>query len=57
MEDKTPDTTKLATNASLDGKINEIKFEIPSINNLATTASPSVVENIIPNVNNLVKNN
>ena len=32
-----------------------MKAEIPSITNLATTTSPTVVENKIPDVSNLVK--
>ena len=47
IEDKIPDITKLATNASsLNAKINEVKREIPSTTNLA---------NKIPNVSKLVK--
>ena len=38
-EDKIPDITNLATNTTLDAKINEVKGEIPSITNLATTAA------------------
>ena len=41
IEDKMPDITNLATNASLDAKINEIKGEIPNIANLAANASRS----------------
>ena len=36
-------------------KINEIRGEIPSISNLATTTALTAVENKIPNVSNLVK--
>ena len=32
-EDKIPDITKLATNASLNAKINEIEGEVPSTAN------------------------
>ena len=39
IEDKIPDITNLATNASLNAKINEVKGEIPSTTNLATTAA------------------
>ena len=39
IEDKIPDITKLATNASLNPKMNEVKGEIPSMTNLATNAS------------------
>ena len=54
IKDKIPDTTNLATNASLNAKINEVKGEIPSINNLATsTTALTAVET--PNVSNLVK--
>ena len=55
IEDKIPDITILATNASLSAKINETKGEIPSISNLATTAALTTVENKIPNVSNLFK--
>ena len=54
IEDKTPDITNLATNASLNAKINEIKGEIPTITSLATTTALTAVENKIPNVNHLV---
>ena len=37
--------------------MNEIKEEIPSITNLATTTALTVVENEIPDVSNLVKKN
>ena len=36
IEDKIPDITNLATNASLNAKTNEVKGEIPNITNLAT---------------------
>ena len=49
------DITNLGTNASLNAKINEVKGEIPSITNLATTIALTVVENKIPIVSNLVK--
>ena len=45
--------TNLATNASLDAKINEVKGVIPSLTNLATTAAFTTVENKIPNVSDL----
>ena len=41
-----PDFTKLATNATLDAKINEIIIEIPSITNLATTAGYTTNTNV-----------
>ena len=33
IEDKIPDITNLATNASLNARINEVKGKIPSITN------------------------
>ena len=50
-----PNITNIATNPSLDTKINEVKGEIPSITNLATTAGLTTVESKIPNISNLVK--
>ena len=55
IEDKTTDITNLATKIALDTKINEVKGEIPSTNNLAITTVLTAVENKIPNVSNLVK--
>ena len=47
----------LATNTTLNVKINGVKNEIPSITNLATTAALSArtkeVKNKIPNISNL----
>ena len=53
-EDKIPDSTILATNTTLNAKLDEIKGKIPSITNLATTTI-TTVENETPNVSNLVK--
>ena len=39
IEDKLPDITNLATNATLNAKTNDVKNEIPSITNLPTTAA------------------
>ena len=39
MEDKTPDSTNLASNTTLNTKINKIKRELPSNTNLARTAA------------------
>ena len=47
--------TKLATNAFVNAKTNEFEGEIPSIANLAATATLTTVENKIPNVNDLFK--
>ena len=47
--------TKVATNASLNAKINEVKCEIPSISNLATNAALTTIENKTPNISNLVQ--
>ena len=58
IEDKIPDITNLATNASLNAKINEVKGEIPNITNFATTTTTTaltVVKNKIPNISKLVK--
>ena len=48
------DNTKLATNATLNSKINEVKNEIASVN-LATTAVLTAAENKIPNAKDLFK--
>ena len=42
-----PSFTNLVTNASLNAKINEVKSEIPSITDLATTTALTAVENKI----------
>ena len=55
IEDKTHDITNLATNTTLNAKINEAKKEIPTITNLAKTNSPTDAETKIPTVSNLVK--
>ena len=55
IEDKITGITKLATNAFLNAKTNEFEGEIPSIANLAATATLTTVENKIPNVNDLFK--
>ena len=39
IEDKIPDITNLAANASVNAKIYEVKGGIPSVTNLATNAS------------------
>ena len=48
-----PDITNLATNTTLNTKINEFKDEILSITNLITHSASTAVET--PNVSNLVK--
>ena len=55
IADKIPDIANLATNASLNAKINEVKGEIPSSINLASTTVLTAVENKIPNASNLVE--
>ena len=55
IEDKTPDITNVATNASINAKINEVKGEIPNITNLATTTAFTAVEYKIPSISNLVE--
>ena len=60
-EDKAPDITNLATNTTLNAKINEVntttainaeinevKNKTPNITNLATTTTLTAVENEIP---------
>ena len=49
--------TNLVANASLNAKINKVKGEIPTISNIASTNTLVSVENMIPNVSNLVKEN
>ena len=51
---KIPYITKLAAKTILNTQINEVKAEIPSINNLDTTTAVTAVENKIPDVVNLV---
>ena len=51
IEDEIPDIINLATYTTFNAKINEVKGEIFSINNLTVTA----VESKIPDVNDLVK--
>ena len=46
IENKISDITNLATNITLNAKINEVKNKIPT--NLGTTATLTVVENKIP---------
>ena len=53
--DEILDITNLASNASLNAKVNEVKGEIPSIANLTTTSALANDENRIPNVSDLVK--
>ena len=45
VEDKIPDITNIATNASLNANINEVKGEIPNITNLATTCALNAFQN------------
>ena len=52
-----PDITNSAIKTILNIKINEVKFEIPTISGLATTSALTALENKIPNVSNLVKKN
>ena len=49
--------TNLVANASLNAKINKVKGEIPTTSNIASTNTLLSVENMIPNVSNLVKEN
>ena len=54
-EGEISDITNLATNTTLNAKINEVKKEIPSIANLATTTALTSVEHKITNVSDLDK--
>ena len=47
MENKIPDITNLSTNTNttLNAKVNEVKIELPSVNNLASNASLDVKMN------------
>ena len=55
VEDKIPDITNLATIASLNNKINEVKREVRNIINLPTANYLTAVENKVPIVSNLIK--
>ena len=50
-----PDITNSATKTTLNAKMNEVKAEIPNINNLAATITLTTVENKISDISNLVK--
>ena len=56
IENKIPDITKLAPNASLNAKVNEAKGEIPNITNLTSNTSLNAkineVKSEIPNISN-----
>ena len=43
IEDKIPDITNFAANASLNAKITEVNSKIPNVTNLATTTAPTAV--------------
>ena len=47
IEDKIPDITNVATNASLNSKINEVKGELPSITNLATNLATKMIHHLL----------
>ena len=55
VKNEIPRITNLATNASLNAKINEVKNKITSITKLATTIALTAVKNKILNFSNLVK--
>ena len=50
-----PGITNLVTTSTVNVKINEIKNEVHSITNLATTTAVTAVESKIPIFSNLVK--
>ena len=49
IEEKIPDVTNLATNTTLNAKINEVKKEVPSITNLTTTTALNAIINEVKN--------
>ena len=55
IEDKIPDITDLATNATLNAKINEVKNNVPNITNLAVHDALTTVENKMPSVSDPVR--
>ena len=55
IEFKRPYITNLVTNNTLNAKMNEVKKETASFNNLATTTAFTAVENKMSNVSNLFK--
>ena len=62
IEDKIATITNLATNTTLNAKINEVKGKMSNITfyyclNLATTTALTAAKNKIPKVGNLVKKN
>ena len=61
IEDKIPDITNLATNATHNNKINEVKGTIPRTTNIArTTALNAKINEIkgkMPSINNLATTN
>ena len=50
-----PGITNLATNNTLNSKINDVQNKIRNITNLATTTALTAVENKTPDVSDLVK--
>ena len=55
VENKIPDITNAAINATLNAKINVVKNERPIITNLTTSAALTTAENKIPKFSYLVK--
>ena len=55
LENKIPDTIRLAKKLDYNAKITEIENKIPSITDLATNAALNAIENKIPNISSLVK--
>ena len=48
-----PDISNLATNTTLNAKINEVKNEIPSITNLTTTVAHNAKINEVKKIHNI----
>ena len=57
LEKKIPDTSGLVWKLDCTAKITEIENKILSIRGLATTSALTALENTIPNISSLVKNN
>ena len=53
IEDKIPDITNIATNTTLNAKINEVKGEIPSNTQLAATTALNAKIHKVKNITNL----
>ena len=57
IEDKTPDITNLATNATLNANINEVNNKLPSITILAKTTTNLATNTVLTALENKTPNN